>query len=231
MFNVALFGAGRIGRIHAGNAAANPDLKLKYIVDPDRGAADRLGALTGAVTVDGESALGDAAVSGVIIASATNVHLDQALQAAAAGKMIFCEKPLDLDLERARRAAAPLQKAVMLMGFNRRFDPHFQALKTRLDQGAIGRLESLSIVSHDPAPPPIEYVRVSGGLFKDMAIHDFDTARWLMGEDPEEVFSSASCLIDSAIAAAGDVDTAKTLLRTATGRLCVISHSRRSAYG
>ena len=231
MFNVALFGAGRIGRIHAGNVAGNPDLKLKYIVDPDRGAADRLGALTGAVAVDDESALGDAAISGVIIASATNVHLDQALRAAAAGKMIFCEKPLDLDLARARRAAAPLQKAVMLMGFNRRFDPHFQALKARLDQGAIGRLESLSIVSHDPAPPPIEYVRVSGGLFKDMAIHDFDTARWLMGEDPEEVFSSASCLIDPAIAAAGDVDTAKTLLRTATGRLCVISNSRRSAYG
>jgi myo-inositol 2-dehydrogenase / D-chiro-inositol 1-dehydrogenase len=231
MFNVALFGAGRIGRIHAGNAAANPDLKLKYIVDPDRRAADALAARTGAVTADGESALGDAAISGVIIASATNAHLDQALQAAAAGKIIFCEKPLDLDLERARRASAPLRKAVMLMGFNRRFDPHFQALKTRLDQGAIGRLESLSIVSHDPAPPPIEYVRVSGGLFKDMAIHDFDTARWLMGEDPEEVFSSASCLIDPAIAAAGDVDTAKTLLRTASGRLCVISNSRRSAYG
>ena len=231
MFNVALFGAGRIGRIHARNAAANPDFKLKYIVDPDRGAADALAALTGAVTVDGDSALGDAAISAVIIASATNAHLDQALRAAAAGKMIFCEKPLDLDLERARRAAAPLQKAVMLMGFNRRFDPHFQALKTRLDQGAIGRLESLSILSHDPAPPPIEYVRTSGGLFKDMAIHDFDTARWLMGEEPEEVFSSASCLIDPAIAGAGDVDTAKTLLRTASGRLCVISNSRRSAYG
>jgi myo-inositol 2-dehydrogenase / D-chiro-inositol 1-dehydrogenase len=231
MFNVALFGAGRIGRIHAANAAANPDLKLKYIVDPDRGAADALADATGAVTVDGEAALGDAAISGVIIASATNAHLDQALRAAAAGKIIFCEKPLDLDLERARKAATPLQNAVMLMGFNRRFDRHFQALKRRLDQGAIGRLETLSIVSHDPAPPPIEYIRVSGGLFKDMAIHDFDTARWLMGEDPVEVFSSASCLIDPAIGGAGDVDTAKTLLRTAAGRLCVISNSRRSAYG
>ncbi|MGC1521443.1 MAG: inositol 2-dehydrogenase [Steroidobacteraceae bacterium] len=231
MFNVALFGAGRIGRIHAANAAAHPDLKLKYIVDPDRGVADALAGLTGAVVADGETALGDAAISGVIIASATNAHLDQALQAAAAGKAIFCEKPLDLDLDRARRAAAPLREAVMLVGFNRRFDPHFQTLKTRLDQGAIGRLESLSIISHDPAPPPIEYVRVSGGLFKDMAIHDFDTARWLMGEEPEEVFSSASCLIDPAIAGAGDVDTAKTLLRSASGRLCVISNSRRSAYG
>ena len=231
MINVALFGAGRIGRNHAMNAAARSDLKLKFIVDPNREASGPLARLTGAAAVDSDAALGDASVSGVIIASATNAHLDQALQAAAAGKAIFCEKPLDLDLARARNAAAQLERARMLMGFNRRFDPHFQALKTRLDAGAIGRLESLSIISHDPAPPPIEYVRISGGLFKDMAIHDFDTARWLMGEDPEEVFASASCLIDPAIAGAGDVDTAKTILRSAAGRLCVISNSRRSAYG
>jgi myo-inositol 2-dehydrogenase/D-chiro-inositol 1-dehydrogenase len=231
MFNVALCGAGRIGQIHAGNAAACPDLKLKFIVDPNREAADRLARSTGAVVVDFDAALGDVSISAIIIASATNVHLDQALRAAAAGKAIFCEKPLDLNLERARNAAAQLESATLLMGFNRRFDPHFQLLKTRLDEGAIGRLESLSIVSHDPAPPPIEYIRISGGLFKDMAIHDFDTARWLMGEDPEEVFSSASCLIDPAIAGAGDVDTAKTILRSASGRLCVISNSRRSAYG
>jgi myo-inositol 2-dehydrogenase/D-chiro-inositol 1-dehydrogenase len=231
MFNVALFGAGRIGRIHAGNAAAATDLNLKYIVDPNQAAANALAKVTGAAVVDADAALGDADISGVIIASATNAHLDQALRAQSAGKAIFCEKPLDMDLGRARGAAAQLQKAVMLMGFNRRFDPHFQALKRRLDAGAIGVLESLGIVSHDPAPPPIEYIRVSGGLFKDMAIHDFDTARWLMSEDPEEVFSSASCLIDPAIGAAGDVDTAKTILRTATGRLCVISNSRRSGYG
>jgi myo-inositol 2-dehydrogenase/D-chiro-inositol 1-dehydrogenase len=230
-FNLALFGAGRIGRIHAKNAAARSDLKLKYIVDPNREASGPLARLTGAMAVDSDAALGDASISGVIIASVTNAHLDQALQAAAAGKAIFCEKPLDLDLARARNAAAQLERARMLMGFNRRFDPHFQALKTRLEAGAIGRLESLSIISHDPAPPPIEYVRISGGLFKDMAIHDFDTARWLMGEDPEEVFASASCLIDPAIAGAGDVDTAKTILRSAAGQLCVISNSRRSAYG
>jgi myo-inositol 2-dehydrogenase/D-chiro-inositol 1-dehydrogenase len=231
MFNVALFGAGRIGQIHGRNAAAHSDLGLKYIVDPNREAAEPLARGTGAVVVDADAALGDASVSGVIIASATGAHLDQALRAAAAGKVIFCEKPLDLDLKRARSAAMQFERATMLMGFNRRFDHHFQALKARLDEGAIGRLESLSIISHDPAPPPIEYVRISGGLFKDMTIHDFDTARWLMGEEPEEVFSSASCLIDPAIAGAGDVDTAKTVLRSATGRLCVISNSRRSAYG
>ena len=231
MFNVALFGAGRIGQIHARNAAAGSELNLKYIVDPNQAAATALARLTGATVVDADAAFGDAAISGVIIASATNAHLDQVLRAQTAGKTIFCEKPLDLEFKRARSAAAQLQKATLLMGFNRRFDPHFQALKTRLDAGAIGRLETLSIVSHDPAPPPIEYIRVSGGLFKDMAIHDFDTARWLLNEDPEEVFSSASCLIDPAIGGAGDVDTAKTVLRTATGRLCVISNSRRSGYG
>lgn len=231
MFNVALFGAGRIGQIHARNAAAGSGLHLKYIVDPNQGAAAALAKLTGATVVDADAAFGDAAIAGVIIASATNAHLDQALLAHGAGKTIFCEKPLDLEFKRARGAAAQLQKAKLLMGFNRRFDPHFRALKTRLDAGAIGRLESLSIVSHDPAPPSIEYIKVSGGLFKDMAIHDFDMARWLLNEEPEEVFSSASCLIDPAIAGAGDVDTAKTVLRTATGRLCVISNSRRSGYG
>jgi myo-inositol 2-dehydrogenase/D-chiro-inositol 1-dehydrogenase len=231
MFNVALFGAGRIGQIHARNAAAAFGLNLKYIVDPNRTAADALAKSTGAAVVDADVAFADAAITAVIIASATNAHLDQALRAQAAGKIIFCEKPLDLEFKRARGAAPQLERATMLMGFNRRFDPHFQALKTRLDAGAIGRLETLSIISHDPAPPPVAYIRVSGGLFKDMAIHDFDTARWLMGEEPTEVFSSASCLIDPAIAGAGDVDTAKTILRTATGRLCVISNSRRSGYG
>ncbi|MBS0365940.1 MAG: inositol 2-dehydrogenase [Proteobacteria bacterium] len=231
MFNIALFGAGRIGRIHARNATSTPGLKLKYIVDPDRQAAGRLAGECGAAAVDSDTAFGDASVAGVIIGSATHVHLDQALQAVAAGKTTFCEKPLDLSLERVRAAAAQLGNAPLLMGFNRRFDPHFQALKERLDAGVIGNLETLNITSHDPAPPPIEYVRVSGGLFKDMAIHDFDMARWLLGEEPEEVYVSASCLIDPAIADAGDVDTAKTILRTRNGRLCVISNSRRSGYG
>jgi myo-inositol 2-dehydrogenase / D-chiro-inositol 1-dehydrogenase len=231
MFYVAIFGAGRIGQIHARNAAALPELTLKYVVDPNRAAADALARQTGAEVVDMDAVLGDASVSGVIIASATNAHLDQALLAAAAGKAIFCEKPLDLDLARARSAAPQLSRAAMLVGFNRRFDPHFAALKARIESKAIGKLESLNIVSHDPAPPPISYIRVSGGLFKDMAIHDFDMARWLLGEEPTEVFASASCLIDPAIRAAGDVDTARTLLRTEAGRLCVISNTRRSGYG
>src|ERR1700722_9438463 len=231
MFNVAIFGAGRIGQIHARNAAALPELTLKYVVDPNHAAAAELACPTGAAVVDLEAALGDTSVSGVIIASATNAHLDQALLAASAGKAIFCEKPLDLDLARARSAAPQLSRAKMLVGFNRRFDPHFAALKARIESKTIGKLESLNIISHDPAPPPVSYIRTSGGLFKDMAIHDFDMARWLLGEEPTEVFANASCLIDPAIGAAGDVDTARTLLRTESGRLGMISNTRRSGYG
>jgi myo-inositol 2-dehydrogenase/D-chiro-inositol 1-dehydrogenase len=228
---LALFGAGRIGAIHAANIVAHPALTLKYVVDPVAGAAERLAATTGASVAMADQALADPDVAGVIIASATDTHLDYCLGAAAAGKAIFCEKPIDLDLARARAAAPGLAASRTLVGFNRRFDPHFQALKARLDVGAVGKLETLNIVSHDPAPPPIEYVKVSGGLFRDMAIHDFDTARWLLGEPPVEVFAAASCLVDPAIGKAGDVDTAKTLLRTASGKLCLISNSRRSGYG
>ncbi|HEX3949823.1 MAG TPA: inositol 2-dehydrogenase [Steroidobacteraceae bacterium] len=231
MYNVAIFGAGRIGQIHARNAAYSAELKLKFVVDPNRAAAAALASQTGAIVADVDAVLGDGSIHGVIIASATNVHLDQALAAASAGKAIFCEKPLDLDLARARQAGAQLAGAKMLVGFNRRFDPHFNALKARIESNAIGKLESVNITSHDPAPPPVAYIRVSGGLFKDMTIHDFDMARWLLNEEPIEVFASASCLVDPEIGAAGDVDTARILLRTGTGRLCSISNTRRSGYG
>jgi myo-inositol 2-dehydrogenase/D-chiro-inositol 1-dehydrogenase len=231
MLAVALFGAGRIGAIHATNVAAHPGLTLKYVVDPAAPAAERLADATGARVATSEQVLADPDVAGVIIASSTDTHLDHCLSAAAAGKAIFCEKPIDLDLGRARAAAPALAAAPMLLGFNRRFDPNFQALKAQLDAGAVGKLETLNIVSHDPAPPPIDYVRVSGGLFRDMSIHDFDTAGWLLGEAPSEVFAAASCLVDPAIGVAGDVDTAKILLRTPSGKLCLISNSRRSGYG
>src|SRR3984893_16178615 len=228
MFDIALFGAGRIGRIHARNVAAHPALRLKYLVDPAPDAG-QLAAESGAARVDANQVLGDPGIAGVIIASPTHLHLEQCLQAVAAGKAVFCEKPIDLDLRRAREAPPRLTApdVRLLLGFNRRFDPNFATLRTRLQQGVVGTLESLQITSHDPAPPPVAYIRTSGGLFKDMAIHDFDMARWLLGEEPTEVFSCASCLVDRAIAAAGDVDTAKTPLKPASGRLCVISNSRR----
>ena len=231
MSRVALIGAGRIGRIHAGNVAAHPELTLSHVVDPVADAAAAIARETGAAAAGLEEVLADPDVDAVIVASATDTHLDLCLRAHAAGKAIFCEKPVDLDLGRAQAAAPQLAGARLLLGFNRRFDPNFQALKARVDAGAIGGLETLQITSNDPAPPSIAYVRVSGGLFRDMAIHDLDMARWLLGEEPAEVFAWGSCLVDPAIGAAGDVDTARTVLRTASGRLCVIANSRRSGFG
>jgi myo-inositol 2-dehydrogenase/D-chiro-inositol 1-dehydrogenase len=231
MHDIAILGAGRIGRIHATNAARHPGLHLKYIVDPVAAAATALAGETGAQVADLETALADPSVAGVIIASSTDTHLDYSCRAVAAGKAVFCEKPIDQDLTRARSAAASLGGARLFLGFNRRFDPHFQALKARLDSGAVGALETVQITSHDPAPPPVSYIKVSGGIFKDMSIHDFDMARWLLAEPVTQVYAAASCLVDPAIGEAGDVDTAKILLRTGSGKLCVISNSRRSGYG
>jgi len=228
---VAVIGGGRIGKIHAANAAAHSALSLKYVIDPVGDVAAKLAARYGAAAATLESALADPAVAGVIVASPTDQHLAHCQQAAAAGKAIFCEKPLDLSAERARAAAATLGRARLFLGFNRRFDPNFRALRQKLQAGTIGSLETLHIISHDPAPPPVSYIKVSGGLFKDMTIHDFDVARWLLAEPVVEVYAMAACLVDPAIGAADDIDTAKVLLRTASGRIALISNSRRSGYG
>jgi len=233
MHRIALIGAGRIGKIHAANVAAHPELELAYVVDPIADAAKSAAASFGARTADLDAALGDASVTGVIVASSTDTHLAFSLKAAQAGKAVFCEKPIDLDLARAEAAAAQFEaaKGNLFLAFNRRFDPNFRALKTKLDAGAVGKLETLHITSHDPSPPPAGYIPVSGGLFKDMAIHDFDMARWLLGEEPSSVFAAGACLVDPEIGKLGDIDTAKTILRTPSGKLCVISNSRRSGYG
>ncbi|WP_340267010.1 inositol 2-dehydrogenase [Sphingobium mellinum] len=232
MIGIAVIGAGRIGRIHAANAAANARLSLKYVVDP-YGDATGLAQEHGAQTTDVEQAWADPEVAGVVIASSTDTHLDYTLAAVRAGKHVFCEKPLDQDVDRALGALKELEAAgpKILLGFNRRFDPNFASLRAQLSQGAVGALETLHIISHDPAPPPPAYIKTSGGIFKDMSIHDFDMARWLLDEEIESVFASASVLVDPEIGAAGDFDSAKIILRTATGKLCVISNSRRSGYG
>ena len=231
MLDIAVIGAGRIGRIHATNASRHPRISLKYIIDPVDAAAAELASASGAKVADLEEALADPAIGGVIVASSTDTHLEFCKRATKAGKAVFCEKPLDLDLGKARAASAQLDNARLFLGFNRRFDPNFRKLHDRIHSGEMGPLETLHIVSHDPAPPPIEYVKISGGMFKDMTIHDFDMARWILGEDPVEVYSTATAVVDPAIGAAGDVDTAKIVLRTASGRICVISNSRRSGYG
>jgi myo-inositol 2-dehydrogenase/D-chiro-inositol 1-dehydrogenase len=230
---VAIIGAGRIGKIHAANVLAEKNLKLEYVVDAIAPAAEELAAATGARTTDVDQVLEDPDVAGIVIASSTDTHLDLSVRAVEAGKAVFCEKPIDLDLAKAKSAEAVLgsDRARFFVGFNRRFDGHFRRLHDRLTSGEMGSLETLHIISHDPAPPPIDYVRVSGGLFKDMTIHDFDMARWLLGEEPVEIFASGACHIDPAIGEAGDIDTAKTVLKTPSGKICVISNSRRSGYG
>jgi myo-inositol 2-dehydrogenase/D-chiro-inositol 1-dehydrogenase len=230
---VVLIGAGRMGAIRGRAAHANPRLDLAGVVRSPDDSAAALAATLGRPVVELDAALAESSVAGVIVASPTDTHLALVQACLAAGKAVFCEKPLDLDLARLRAAAPSFAQGgpPLYVAFNRRFDPHMQRLKARLDSGEVGALETLHIVSHDPAPPPPAFIPTSGGLFRDFAIHDFDAARWLMGEEPTTVFAWASCLVDPAIGAAGDVDTARILLTTASGRICAISNSRRSGYG
>ncbi|MEZ5648022.1 MAG: inositol 2-dehydrogenase [Alphaproteobacteria bacterium] len=227
------FGAGRIGAIHASNIAQDPAFELRYVVDINRAAAEMLAKKHRAKIGSIEAVLADPAVNAVIIASSTDTHADLIERAAKAGKAIFCEKPIDLSLERVKRCIAIVHEAKVpvLMGFNRRFDPSFRALQETLHKGRIGKVELVQITSRDPSPPPPAYIAVSGGLFRDMTIHDLDMARWLLGEEPTEVFAVGSCLVDPAIGKAGDMDTAIVTLRTASGRIAQITNSRRAAYG
>jgi myo-inositol 2-dehydrogenase/D-chiro-inositol 1-dehydrogenase len=230
MLSISVIGAGRIDRIHAANIAAHPGAHLAGVADVDATAAAALAAACGAHAVTLDAAF---SADAVLIGSPTPTHADYIERAAAAGRAIFCEKPIDLSVERVRACLDAVRRAGvgLMVGFNRRYDPHFLALKRRLDAGEIGALELLTIISRDPAPPPPAYVATSGGLFRDMMIHDLDMARFLLGEEPVELHAAASCLVDPAIGAAGDVDTAVVTLRTASGKLCQISNSRRATYG
>ena len=234
MLEFCVFGAGRIAKIHAANIARHPKCKLRYVVDIHQGAAEALAAEHGAKALtDPGQALGDPKVNAVLIASPTDTHVDLTVAAARAGKAIFCEKPIDLSLGRVDACLEELSStgAVFFVGFNRRFDPSFRAVEQRVRQGELGQVELVVISSRDPSPPPVSYIKVSGGLFRDMMIHDFDMARWLLGEEPVEVFAQASCRVDPAIGEAGDVDTAMVQLRTKSGALCHINNSRRAVYG
>lgn len=228
-----MIGAGRIGRIHGANASADNRIELRYIVDPIEDAAAGLSAMTGAKAVSLDEALDDKEVAGVVIASATQTHADLIERIAGLGIPIFCEKPLDLSTSRARTCvdAVTTNGTPFVLGFNRRYDPDFARLHALVRDGALGNVELVQIISRDPFPPSLDYIRASGDLFRDMAIHDFDVARWLLGEDPDEVSASGSSIVDPAIGEAGDIDTALITLRTPSGRLCSISNSRRTSYG
>jgi myo-inositol 2-dehydrogenase/D-chiro-inositol 1-dehydrogenase len=233
MIDVAVFGAGRIGKIHAGNLAREAGARLKYVVDPNLEAATALAAQHGARTAATAEVFDDKAIGAVLICSYTDTHADLILTAAATGKQIFCEKPIDLAIDRARACAEAVARAgvTCMIGFQRRFDPTFSALKERLAAGEIGTPEMLIVTSRDPGAPPIPYIKSSGGIFKDMLIHDFDIFRWILDDEAETVHANASCLVDPAIAAAGDVDSTAVTIRTKRGRLCQINTSRRAAYG
>lgn len=233
MIGVCLFGAGRIGSVHAANVARRTDVDLRYVVDINNQAAQALADKYGAQVVDTAQALADPDIHAVIIASATDTHAELIVAAAESGKAIFCEKPIDLHIDKVVDCLAVVERTGVLLslGFNRRFDHNFATLHAGIQAGRIGRLEMIAITSRDPSPPPIEYLKVSGGLFRDMMIHDLDMARWLMGEEPAEIFAHASCLVDPEIGRIGDVDSAVVTMKSASGILCQISNSRRAIYG
>ena len=233
MLKVGLLGAGRIGQVHAAAIAGHQDSELVAISDIYAPAAEELAAKYHVKVKSSDEIIADDTIDAVLIATSTDTHSDLIEAATKAGKAVLCEKPIDLSLKRARtclKVAEATGKPVMV-GFNRRFDPNFALIKEGLITGEIGNAELLSITSFDPAPPPVSYIKVSGGLFRDMMIHDFDMANYLMGEVPVSIVASGACLIDPEIGKAGDIDTAVVILSYADGRLAVIKNSRRAGYG
>ena len=233
LVKICQFGAGRIGKIHAASVALNPRAVLAHVVDVDGAAAGELAAEHGARASGPEEALADGAVDAVLIASSTDTHADLAEASARAGKAIFCEKPIDLDIGRVNAVLDVVAAAGVpfLIGFNRRFDPSFRALHEAVAGGRIGKVELVAISSRDPGMPPLDYIMTSGGLFRDMMIHDLDMARWLMDSEPVQVYAAASILVDDIVAEADDVDSAVVTLKSESGVLCQINNSRRAVYG
>jgi myo-inositol 2-dehydrogenase/D-chiro-inositol 1-dehydrogenase len=231
--SIAVLGCGRIGRMHARVLARHPGAQLVSVYDviPDTAAetSRELGVRSAASV---EEVLGDPAIAAVLIATPTHTHVELIIGAARAGKAVLCEKPIDLDMARVLECETAIRglRCTVMIGFNRRFDPSFRALRERVQAGEIGRVEQVIITSRDPSPPPATYVATSGGLFRDMTIHDFDMARYLVG-DIAEVHAVGAVLIDPAIGEAGDIDSAMITLRSRSGALVHINNSRRCAYG
>ena len=235
MIGVAVLGAGRMGRIHAENAAANPRASLVAIADPVAAAAESLaGRLSAEASTDAEAVIGRPDVEAIVICTPSDTHVPLMLAAARAGKAVLCEKPLDNDLARVDAAIVELERlgTPVMMAFNRRFDPTNARIRGAIDGGEIGDVRQVILTSRDPGLPPRDYLAHSGGIFRDMVIHDFDTARFLLGEEPVEVFAFAGRLVDpELVAAIDDHDTVGVLLRTGSGRQGVITCCREAAYG
>lgn len=219
--------------MHALNVAQHPRTELVSVFDVIEEAAKQTADATGAAAVSSiEEIVDDDSIDAVLIASSTDTHVDLLTRGAKAGKAVLCEKPIDLDMDRVKACWAEIGRLdpLVMIGFNRRFDPTFQELRRRLSDGAVGKLEQLTITSRDPGPPPAAYIKVSGGLFRDMTIHDFDLARYFAG-DIVEVHATGANLVEPEIKALGDIDSAMITMRAASGALIHISNSRRAVYG
>ena len=228
-----LLGAGRIGKVHAKAISADGNATLVAVADAYPQAASAIAVQYGCDIRSVEAILAASDIDAVVICTPTDTHADLIEAFAKAGKAIFCEKPIDLSLARVRACLKVVRdtKAVLMVGFNRRFDPHFAAVRATIDAGTLGDVEMITITSRDPGAPPLDYIARSGGIFRDMTIHDFDMARYLLGEEVSEVSAMAAVLTDPAIGKAGDFDSVQVMLKTATGKQVMISNSRRATYG
>ncbi|MBP6492273.1 MAG: inositol 2-dehydrogenase [Clostridia bacterium] len=233
---VGIIGTGRIGKVHTMSIMNQlPEVEIKGVTDIFLDQAQAWADETGIKTVykDYKELIADPDIDAVLVCSSTDTHADISIAAANAGKHVFCEKPVDLSIAKVEAVIDAAKKAgvKLQIGFNRRFDHNFRKVKELIDNNTIGDLQILKITSRDPSPPPAEYVKVSGGIFMDMTIHDFDMGRFLTGSEAEEVYVAAACMVDPAIGAAGDVDTALITIRFKNGTICVIDNSRKAAYG
>ncbi len=230
---MGVLGAGRIGQVHGSAIADVKGAELIAVAEPVEAAAKAMQAEHGCDirTIDEIAASGD--IDAVIICTPTDTHADLIEQFCRAGKAVFCEKPVDLDLARVKACLGVVAqtKGTLMVGFQRRFDPDFQALRAAIDEGAIGDVEMVTLTSRDPGAPPGDYIKRSGGIFRDMTIHDFDVARWMLGEEVETVMAAASVLTDPEIGKLGDYDSVNVILRTASGRQATITNTRRATYG
>ncbi len=233
MLNIGILGCGRIGQVHGKSLLRMDNARAAAVCDFMPEAAQALSKTLNAKVMTSDELIDSPDVDAVIIGTPTDTHYDLIHKAAVAGKAIFCEKPIDMSTERISDCLKTVENAnvAFMTAFNRRFDPNFAHLEKQLRAGVVGDVELVTILSRDPSPPPVSYIKSSGGIFRDMMIHDFDMARFLLGEDPVELHATGSCLVDPAIGEAGDFDTAAVTLKTVSGKICQITNSRRASYG
>ena len=235
IINIALFGLGRIGQMHANNLINHKDFNLKYIFDKDKKLTKRLSKKYNSIGIQNPKiAFKDKNIKCIFIASSTNTHLKFIEEAVVNKKVVFCEKPLDLDLNKINKCKKRIYKykPKIQLGFNRRYDPAHNSLNHNLLKGRIGKLEKIIITSRDPEPPPINYLKTSGGIFKDMMIHDFDLARFYAGNDEfESIFATGQRFSDRKLKKINDLDLATVIMKTKKGVQCIITNSRHCSFG